>query len=282
MNSTDRDAPYSLSFYEDRDGSRVSAWHTVPILLNLFEPDTVIDVGCGDGAWLAVFKSKGVDVIGVDGPWVSQDDLLIPKSDFIATDLARSALRERIEGLDRTFSLCLSLEVAEHLPSDCSDGFVSLLTKLSDIVLFSAAIPGQGGTNHINEQWCSYWITKFEEHRYVVSDVVRAVLWGNTSIEPWYRQNMLLFMENDTWAVYDDEIRKLVGFCGDEILSKVHPDFYWMATQYYRSEQYLRSLKPSILLSALIHQTLGQSRDRMKKFLQVALRRLHTLVHVHS
>ena len=57
--------------------------------------------------------------------------------------------------IDRRFDLALSLEVAEHLPPECGSEFVQTLTDLSSVILFSAAIPFQGGTDHLNEQWPS-------------------------------------------------------------------------------------------------------------------------------
>ena len=43
---------------------------------------------------------------------------------------------------------------------------VATITKHGDAVLFSAAIPGQGGQDHLNEQWPEYWQKKFEVNGY--------------------------------------------------------------------------------------------------------------------
>ena len=58
--------------------------------------------------------------------------------------------------LTKNYDLAISLEVAEHLSSESANMFIACLTNMSDIVLFSAAIPGQGGENRINEQWPKY------------------------------------------------------------------------------------------------------------------------------
>jgi SAM-dependent methyltransferase len=243
--------------------------------MDLIQTKTVIDVGCGVGTWLAEFKSAGADVLGVDGEWAKASGLRIPKSSFVAADLVHCALDKKIEGVDTTFSLCISLEVAEHLPPECADGFVSLLTKLSDIVLFSAAIPHQGGTHHVNEQWSTYWVEKFKKHGYVASDVIRALLWGNDNIQAWYRQNMLLFMRESVFAtLYRDKIKHLMESCGDEVLSKVHPDFYLMSVEYYHSNEFLRSLKGYVLLSALIGQVYDRSRRGLRRFIKSILKKL--------
>ena len=93
-----------------------SARQVIPLLIEHVRPASVLDVGCGQGAWLAAWRELGItDVIGVDGNYVEQDDLLIPREHFVARDLT-----ERLS-LDRRFDLVQSLEVAEHLRPEASD-----------------------------------------------------------------------------------------------------------------------------------------------------------------
>jgi SAM-dependent methyltransferase len=123
----------------------------VPTVLRLVQPEPVVDVGCGDGAWLSVFRELGVNHrFGLDGDYVDRRLLQIPQDQFSATDLS---LPFR---LPCTFDLAVSLEVAEHLPPQSAEDFVDSLTRLAPVVLFSAAIPLQGGTHHLNEQWPDY------------------------------------------------------------------------------------------------------------------------------
>jgi len=112
--------------------------------------------------------------------------LLIKQDEFLQHDLA-----EPIK-LGKRFDLAISLEVAEHLPSGCADQFVENLVSLSNFVLFSAAPPLQGGTNHINEQPIEYWVEKFEQRGYVAIDCLRPYLWNDDRIGSWYRQNIML------------------------------------------------------------------------------------------
>jgi hypothetical protein len=51
----------------------------------------------------------------------------------------------------KRFDLAISLEVAEHLPEGSAGALVSTLIEAAPVVVFSAAIKGQSGTNHINE-----------------------------------------------------------------------------------------------------------------------------------
>ncbi len=180
------------------------------------------DFGCGVGAWLAAARELGIqDVLGVDGSWVNQQLLVIPNESFRVADLNAPI------SLPQRYDLAISLEVAEHLPADCSAGFVASLVKAADVVLFSAAIPKQGGRNHFNEQWPAYWAELFQAHRYVEADVIRARIWSDDSIPFWYRQNAMLFVRKE---ILTEEQR--TQFClpddaPDPVpLSLVHPKFY--------------------------------------------------------
>lgn len=174
------------------EGSRRSAREVVPLVLELIQPEHVIDVGCGVGTWLSVFTELGVeDILGLDGDHVDRKMLEIPKERFVAFDL-RKPLR-----LSRQFDLVVSLEVAEHLPKECAESFVDSLARLGPVILFSAAIPLQGGINHLNEQWPDYWVEHFEQKGYEVIDSIRKRIWQNDKVEWWYAQNILMFAKRD-------------------------------------------------------------------------------------
>lgn len=181
--------PYDRRFYELLTmTAEPSAAVVVPMLLALAPVASVVDVGCGTGGWLAMFRAHGVeDVLGLDGPWVAEEQLRIPRERFRRTDLA-ARLR-----LERCFDLALALEVAEHLPPDRAEGFVADLLSAAPLVLFSAAIPGQGGVGHVNEQWPAWWAERFAVHGALCLDPFRAVLWHDERVTWWYRQNLLLF-----------------------------------------------------------------------------------------
>ena len=161
----------------------------VPHLIQLFHPENVIDVGCGLGTFLYVFKQYGVkDVLGLDGPWVNKK---LRRKYLAENEFMECNLEEPIN-LHRKFDLVISLEVAEHLSSSSADVFVNNLVSAGNIILFSAAIPFQGGQNHKNEQRLSYWSEKFSRHRYVVHDIIRPVFWNNPNVFWWYKQNMVI------------------------------------------------------------------------------------------
>jgi SAM-dependent methyltransferase len=212
---------YSDKFYDAiRDGSRRSAQAVAPIAIELVRPKSIVDVGCGDGTWLAVFRDLGViDTVGLDGDYVERRMLQIPQDQFRATDLSSPF------GLPRTFDLAISLEVAEHLPPLSADGFVESLTKLAPAVLFSAAIPFQGGTQHLNEQWPDYWAALFKNRDYLPVDCIRGKIWGNDQVEHWYAQNTLLFASADRIRE-DSKLRREHEKTNLQQLALVHPRTY--------------------------------------------------------
>jgi SAM-dependent methyltransferase len=163
----------------------------IPLLLNIVNPKSVLDVGCGTGNWLRVFEEFGVsDVLGVDF-LVKESDLVISRSQFINQDLTSPL------DLGRRFDLVMSLEVAEHLHPESADQFVANLVRHADTILFSAAIPGQGGQFHLNEQWPEYWEQKFNKHGFYFHDVIRPLIWGNKEVEVWYRQNIFVISKEE-------------------------------------------------------------------------------------
>lgn len=192
MGSMSNLSAYDSRFYEGQQHRSSLAAETVAAFLCAqLSLRSVLDVGCGLGGWLAAFSGQGVpDILGVDGPHVDQASLSIPPSRFVAHDLSEAF------DLDRRFDLVISIEVAEHLPASAAARFVADLCRHGDVVLFSAAIPFQGGVGHINEQWPSYWAALFADRGFRPLDAVRVRLWNDERIMYWYKQNMLLYVRD--------------------------------------------------------------------------------------
>lgn len=185
---------YDPAFYDViAQGCRDSADVVVPEIVRLFSPTTVIDFGCGEGHWLAAFAAAGCMVTGLDGDHVDQSRLVIAPSEFTPVDLSAPVSVPH-------YDLALSLEVAEHLPASSADVFVTSLVAAAPIVVFSAAIPGQGGAGHVNEQWPGYWVERFAFHGYSATGALRWWFWEDARVENWYRQNLLVFASPETLA----------------------------------------------------------------------------------
>ncbi|MBI3839200.1 MAG: class I SAM-dependent methyltransferase [Planctomycetia bacterium] len=232
------DVAYTDQFFAyHRDGSLKSAREVIPVVWQFVQPKSVVDVGCGIGTWLSEFKNAGVaDCLGIDGDYVDRKQLMVEPDRFQARDL------EKPLNLDRRFDLAVSLEVAEHLPAASADTFIESLTRLSSVVLFSAAIPHQGGTNHINEQWPEYWQERFRRHGYVVVDCLRRLLWRNSNVMQWYRQNLLFYVDRTRLADYPQLASAFEKAGENPLLSIVHPEYYlghirWFAQQLHEAQR---------------------------------------------
>ena len=246
-------APYDESFYKgQQDRSAMSAQVVVPIVLSLFPCHSVVDFGCGVGGWLKEFERHGVsDYLGVDGDYVPRDFLKIPANRFRPLDL------QNLTALDRRFDLACSLEVAEHLPEDSAKSFVAALVGAAPVILFSAAIPNQGGTHHVNERWQSYWAALFAEHGYIALDCVRPAVFGDQRVELWYRQNILMF------CVPGARPSGCMAVTSPYYLNRVDPELFTHLANGPRSgREAVRMLPriPSVLTKAIIRKIRARRR----------------------
>lgn len=206
---------YSTGFFDsiEADSFR-SASVIVPLLVDLIKPASVIDVGCGRGVWLSQYITYGIsDLIGIDGGYVDVERLAIDTSQFRIIDLQHGFRTTR------RFDLAMCLEVAEHLPESSADLLIDSLITASSVVAFSAAVPGQGGTNHVNEQWHEYWHRKFASRGYVCLDVIRSQLVHAPDVAPWYKQNLFLYVEGPV-APHYSRLKDEFGWpAGTELLT---------------------------------------------------------------
>jgi hypothetical protein len=184
---------YDDNFYDDQHyNSLKSAEIILPIVFEKFGiPASTVDIGGGVGPWSLAAKQLGTtEIILVDGEWVKIDNLLIDSDNFIRFDIENDSFSNIGK-----FDLVMCMEVAEHLSQNRADSFIFDLCSLSDKILFSAAIPYQGGVNHINEQWLSYWQKIFEKYGYGIDDCIRAKVWSNSDVQEWYSQNAVMFVK---------------------------------------------------------------------------------------
>lgn len=182
---------YGPAFFEGRSQTvSASASAVVAVLQELLQPfpTSVVDIGCGYGEWLDAFPDTaekfGVDIAAADAvpfyqgnPW-----------QLLVHDLTEPLY------LGRIFDLALSLETGEHLPEEAADVYVASISRHSDLVLFSAATPGQEGKGHINCQPHAYWHEKFALQGFELRDVIRSRIAMDARISQWYRDNLFLYV----------------------------------------------------------------------------------------
>jgi SAM-dependent methyltransferase len=242
----DASREYSRTFYADvASDARTSAQSILPPLLELFAPSSVVDVGCGTGAWLAQCLALGVPSgLGLDGTWVPLDDLEIPRERFELADLS-----EPLSVEDR-FDMAICVEVAEHLPARAADSLVAGLTALAPVVLFSASVPGQRGSHHVNEQWPGYWFERFAAHGFTAHDIVRPRVWDDPRVAWWYAQNAVVYVSAD--AQLPPAARAALDAApSGEPRSLVHPGMLAAVEQEHRRDleeaRSMRQVAPNVL-----------------------------------
>jgi hypothetical protein len=187
-------------FYSDRDALTRG---TAEVVLNRVFADfgpiqSVVDVGCGVGTWLSVARNLGAErLLGIESPSFDDKALLeIREDEFVTFDLSGDwTIKDR-------FELGICLEVGEHLPEGSSLRLVDNLSSVCEVILFSAGVPGQGGFEHINEQWPIYWQNKFEARGLEALDCVRPFIWYDNKLPWWYRQNIYLYVKPDRASAY--------------------------------------------------------------------------------
>lgn len=207
---------YKSSFYKRVDLNYESALLILKYIFDLVNVKSIIDLGCGTGIWLKAAKELGVlEIVGVDFH-NNYNMLVFPKENYIKKNLIDNFY------IDKKFDLAICLEVAEHLPENNTNDLIRKLVGLSDLILFSAAIPFQGGTNHINEKWQSFWVWKFEEYGFKKIDIIRKNFWDNPSVRWWYSQNAFIFVNMKNITKYENLIKNAT----DLPLDIVHPKNY--------------------------------------------------------
>ncbi len=225
------------------------------LLLDARRIASVLDAGCGIGTWLQAFETAGVvDVLGIEREIIGEQFLKVASHKIVHSDLRDGLF------LDRKFDLSLCLEVAEHLEQEHASTLVSILARHSDLILFSAAIRGQGGIHHVNEQPLTYWSALFEQEAFEIVDCIRPVIWNDQKIPAWYRQNVVLFVKRDSpnLRLFRSTIRKT-----RTLIDLAHPDLLEHAG---REVSQLHAENESLRTNQLQRKAqLGQLNDTLKE-----------------
>jgi len=211
---------YDKGFYDNqRDSSYRAAIKILSEIKCLYNFGSVVDIGCGMGEWLKASTELGATTIqGYDGNYVDREEMSIDSAFFTEIDLESDNL-----SINEKYDLAICMEVIEHISHESGLLLIDQLCKASDVVLFSAAIPFQGGTGHINEAWPQEWIKQFNTNGFFVVDFIRPKFWHDDSLPWWYRQNAFLFIKEKSLAAnyFDDFSERLMM-----PHSVVHPDLF--------------------------------------------------------
>ena len=196
------DRIYTAEYYENTvEGPAVRSAGTIASsILSDFPAERIIDVGCGTGALLEVLRDKGCEVFGLE-----RSEAAIKYCRVRRLNVAKFDLEKGVFYNDCAFDLAISMEVAEHLPEPVANRYVDLLTSLSRVVIITAAPPGQGGRDHVNEQPPSYWISKFQQRDFEYAEEI-SKRWRNDweaagNVAEYYYRNLIIFLQNKKSAL---------------------------------------------------------------------------------
>lgn len=208
---------YNHIFYQNRNQE---TYHSAKTILSIIfelipQIQSVLDVGCGVGTWLKVSKELGASsCFGYEGEWFDKKNLVV-EEEFVSL-----VNFEKLQ-INKTVDLLINLEVAEHLNEKCAEAFIGELVKASSYILFSAAIKGQGGNHHYNEQWQSYWMSLFEKFGFVAIDCIRPKIWEDKNIPFWYKQNIFFYVKKGDVAKLN-----FINPSAASIPNIVHPELF--------------------------------------------------------
>ena len=207
-----KNCQYSDDYYKIHErGAIRSAENILSFLYDNLKFNTIVDFGCGTGCWISVARKRfNTKVLGVD--FHNCTNLLIDENEYMCADLTKPLYFEC------SFDLVISLEVAEHIEELNTNIYLDNLCSAGKRILFSAALPRQGGTGHVNEKQLSYWVEQFAYREYFALDVIRPYFWDCEDVEIWYRNNSMLFVDK---AIFHETVSLFENY--PPITDIIHP-----------------------------------------------------------
>ena len=185
---------YDAEFFTEGNTIKVqSAQKVAEILCEYLDFQTVFDIGCGMGLYLAELNKLGKTCAGCDG---SSDGVRMASEDL----LVFMADATKPIQVNRKNDIVICFEVAEHIAKRHSRQLVRNCTSNGRRVVFTAAPPGQVGVGHINTQPYEFWIHLFTEQGFQcdenLSKRIRERM-ASQGVVSWIANNLLVFTGPD-------------------------------------------------------------------------------------
>jgi SAM-dependent methyltransferase len=220
-------------------------------IFSAYKPKKIIEFGCGPGHLTRALAKLGASVVALDA-FSSPDFGDYPNVKFDKIDLNDSALLSRFL-TGKQFDMAICTEVAEHLQPSSSEHLIRCLTGCAPVVIFSAAIPHQGGHGHINCADRGFWHGLFVKYDFKVVDSLRKKLRGNESLAIWYKLNVLDYISTQRDVITEEDVIKnlidsesysssLFYKIGDENAMNQAYLKYPFVKQYFKIRQFLKAV----------------------------------------
>jgi hypothetical protein len=178
-------------------------------IIQQYQPERIIEFGCGNGDLSRALAAKGVYVEALDG-YSTPSFSGIPNIRFTKVDLNNSNETQKfLNALTQKFDVALSFEVAEHLNPDISPALINWMTSMANVVIFSAAVPEQDGDGHINCRPREYWHHLLSDKGFMIGDNIRGKIRHNHKVARWYRHNIVDYYRPST-TLSNDDYKKLI------------------------------------------------------------------------
>ena len=233
-------------------------------LTNIFGPfNSMIDIGCQNGAFLFVFQDGTKKILGIDVGSKSSEELLIPLAQYQSLPLGKVSVTCK-------YDICISLDFAQKIPISEASVFVQNLCDLGDLIYFSAAAPGQPPSS-VNPQWPSFWQALFEQNGFQAYDLIGRSLWNDSRVDWRLLQNSFILVR-ETRTDLVQQAKTFQKTLPDKLpYDVIHPrafeEYHYLQNKFYPPFE-LTSARAALRFALIMTiRALGKRKVRFQNFI---------------
>lgn len=153
---------------------------------NIVKKKSLLDLGCGTGAYTKELQNVCVSAKGYDG---NPNTYKISKGLCNVADLSKKQEFDKVDWI-------LSLEVGEHIPKEFEDVLLdNICSHSTKGVILSWAVPGQPGDGHVNCQSNDYIIDKMLDQGFIIDWDLSFQLRESATLW-WFKDTIMCFKKS--------------------------------------------------------------------------------------